>query len=117
MSLATTKHRERNPWKIHHIKKACNDKKPLSITWEDLRDKFEQQGGRCYWFDIELNPDDIFGSYNPLTISADRLDNSRGYIHGNVVICCRMANLGRGRCPAYKFAAICHRLKNRWKIK
>jgi hypothetical protein len=114
--------RRRNPWLrlLRNIKNGAKETKfsattyvrgrkheiPVEITWEDLKEQFEQQGGRCYWLELELNPDDIFISNYPLAISADRLDGSKGYIKGNVVITCRLINLGRGRWPAEQFKQV-----------
>jgi len=88
------------------------DPRRIDVTWEDLRDIFIDQQACCYWFGFELDPDGIFTSYNPLAISADRIDDDRGYVKGNIVICSRMANLGRGKCPAHEFQNICDNLKN-----
>ena len=89
------------------------EKKPrrIDITWEDLEAIFKEQMGKCYWFGIKLDPTGIFESYNPMAISADRIDDDKGYIERNVVICCRMANLGRGKCKATDFESICSILR------
>ena len=40
----------------------------------------------------------------------DRLDSSKGYIHGNVVPCCRNCNVFRGRIPVEKFFEMIERI-------
>jgi hypothetical protein len=62
-----------------------------TIDAEYLRSLFEQQGGRCYWLRVTLVPSAI--KRHPLRPSVDRLDNSRGYERGNVVIACQFANV------------------------
>jgi len=75
----------------------------VHITAADLQNKFNEQGQKCYWFGIKLNPKDIFIPRYPLALSVDRLDNSKEYSIDNIVICSRLANLGRGSYPADKF--------------
>ncbi len=70
--------------------------KDLTVTVEDLVDIFEQQQGRCHWLGIKLNPLNNYISRSPLAVSVDRIDNNEGYHKYNIVLCCRLANLGRG---------------------
>jgi hypothetical protein len=83
----------------------------LHVTWEDLKDIFENQGGKCHWLGIELDPQDIFIPYYPLAISADRLDNQIDYHKDNIVICSRFANLGRGQYGAEEFEELVEHIK------
>ena len=69
----------------------------VSITASDLKRLFEEQEGRCFWFQTPLNPYDVFISGHPFSPSVDRLETNEGYILSNVVIASRFANLGRGR--------------------
>lgn len=100
----------RNPWKkllmsLRHSGKDLRDEKiPIVITWEDLRDQFERQQRRCYWLGIKLNPDDAYRTRYCLSPSIDRLNNSDHYRVGNFVICARFANLGRGPLTVEQFA-------------
>jgi len=81
-------------------------KSALKVTWENLRNVFNKQGGRCFWYRIKLDPMDIFITEHPLAMSVDRLDNSKYYELDNIVICCRMTNLGRRKCNAKTFREI-----------
>lgn len=64
--------------KYHNVKED-KEKNFIDITEEYLNDLYKQQEGKCYYSGIEFNKD-----YRP---SVDRLDSSKGYIKGNVVIC------------------------------
>ncbi|MEK6879246.1 MAG: hypothetical protein AABY22_06530 [Nanoarchaeota archaeon] len=109
-----------NPWKhlLENVKKSGkrgsffkekNDS--IDITWRDLEELFDKQDRKCYWFDIPLNPADIFIPYYPLAISVDRLSNLCYYQKSNIVICCRLANLGRSKFDSKKFRKIIDKIK------
>lgn len=107
----------KNPWKelISKAKTAARpgqEKKngikrtePLEVTIDEfyLIKQFSKQSGKCYWTDFPINPQGVFESHNPLSPSLERLDETKGYIPGNVVIALRLFNLGRQRCPETKF--------------
>lgn len=57
-----------------------------------LLELYKQQKGKSYYFGIEM---DLTCSNDLLAISVDRIDNSRGYIDDNVVLCTRFENIGR----------------------
>ena len=116
----------KNPWKalIQKAKTASRpgqEKKngikrtePLDVTITEtyLIKQFIKQNEKCYWFGYPINPYGIFEKENPFSPSLDRLDESKGYIPGNVVITLRMANLGRQKCPPLKFKEQVNHLKN-----
>jgi hypothetical protein len=68
----------------------------VNITWEDLKEQYIKQNGKCHWLNIPLNLNHTLISWHPLACSCDRLDNKIGYLKDNIVITCRFANLGRG---------------------
>lgn len=57
-----------------------------------LRDRFEVQGGRCFWFNLPMKTKRKSGS---MQVSLDRLDPNQGYTRTNVVLTCKAANLAR----------------------
>lgn len=85
--------------------------RPVTITWQDLKEQFIKQDGRCYWYGVELDPHTVFTTGDPSTLSVDRLDNSRGYEPDNIVITCRAANLGRGNTDVSTFIKFVESLK------
>ena len=107
----------RNPWKtlISKAKTAARpgqEKKngikmtdPLDVTIDEmyLIKQFSKQDGKCYWTEFPIDPHGVYEKNNPLAPSLERLDESKGYIPDNVVICLRLFNLGRQRCPENKF--------------
>lgn len=47
----------------------------------------------------------------------DRLDNSLGYVMGNVAPCCGQCNLAKGRAPLQEFLSMCARITKHQKQK
>ena len=62
------------------------------FAYEDIVDMFTAQGGLCYYTGIPMT----FGSYldTSWTCSVERLDESKGYIKGNVCLICVEFNTG-----------------------
>ena len=116
----------KNPWKtlITKAKTAARpgqEKKngikrtePLDVTIDEmyLIKQYSKQKGMCYWTGFPIDPYGVYESPNPLAPSLERLDESKGYIPGNVVICLRLFNLGRQRCPEFKFREQIQSLKD-----
>lgn len=62
------------------------------ITIDYVNYLYKKQKGKCYWLGIEL---DLLNVGALRYVSMDRIDNSKPYIKGNVVLSTRFANLGR----------------------
>lgn len=76
----------------------------VDITWEDLEKQFKKQNGRCYFLpNYKINLEEIFVPYSIKAPSVDRIDDTKGYVKGNVVITTRFLNLGRGKYPEKDF--------------
>ena len=86
--------------------------KKVTITKEDLKEQFSKQDGRCYWFGIPIDINDVYTSNNPLAPSVDRLDNDKDYHKNNIVLCTILANMGRGKCGKKTFRRIVLKIKN-----
>lgn len=66
---------------------------PITIDEQYILDLYEHQMGKCYWLGVNMIPSKL--KKYPFQPSLDRLDRTRGYIKGNVVLCCFAANFGR----------------------
>ena len=64
---------------------------PFDIDGQYLLDIYNKQSGKCFYTD--RNMETGFGNgANRDSISVDRVIPSRGYVKGNVVLCCRKIN-------------------------
>jgi hypothetical protein len=121
--------KQRNPWKTL-LAKAKSAAKPgqekkngikrtepldVTITEQYIAQQYKSQDGKCYWSDYPIDPYGVYESQNPFAPSLDRLDESKGYIPGNVVITLRLMNLGRQTCPPNKFKEKIKKLQNHFK--
>ncbi len=83
----------------------------VDITWEDLETQFNKQNGKCYWFGIDIDLNEIFIPYSIQAPSVDRINDSIGYTKDNIVITTRFVNLGRGNYSKEKFTEFIKKLK------
>jgi hypothetical protein len=60
----------------------------------ELRDMYHDQSGKCY-----ISGNDMVDEYwtgSPYSASVERLDNTLGYVKGNVVLICQYLQIGHG---------------------
>lgn len=93
-------------------KKRLGQDLEIKITEKELEEVFVHQESKCFWFNIKLNLDWLYEKWHPLAPSVDRLDETKGYLKDNIVICARIANLGRQKCDLNKFRSIIDHIKN-----
>lgn len=74
-----------------------------AITKLDIMDRWEEQGGCCYWFGFQLGNASL-PNRHPLKPSIDRKDPSKGYTPDNIVISSTFANLGRSDTSEVEFS-------------
>lgn len=67
----------------HNKHKKC----PCNINTKLLRELYKKQDGKCYYTGVMMKLKSSFLK-DPFLISVDRIDSSKGYIEGNVVLCC-----------------------------
>ncbi|NBN99704.1 MAG: hypothetical protein EBV19_10780, partial [Flavobacteriia bacterium] len=84
----------------------------INISIEDLKEIYNKQNGKCFWFNVSLDINSVLEKGNLLSMSVDRIDNNKGYTKDNIVICCRFANLGRQDCNFDRFKDIIKYIKN-----
>jgi hypothetical protein len=70
-------------------------KKECTVGQVYLRELYCQQKGLCALTGIEMDMSMNTGSRNPLCLSVDRIDDSKGYIPGNVRLVIHWVNLSR----------------------
>lgn len=76
------------------------------ITFKDLKNQYNKQNGLCHWSGVPMRLDYQTIKYHPLALSVDRLDNEKGYIPGNFVICLRLINLGKNQFSSDEFPKV-----------
>ena len=79
-------------------KKNQDNKREFNITSDYLVNIWEKQNGKCYYSGRDLQYNKIKEELpenkriHPERVSIDRVDSNRGYIEGNIVLCCWTAN-------------------------
>jgi hypothetical protein len=87
------------------------------VTPEDIKEIWERQGGKCYWFGVDLDLDLLYNDHSdwmpkhPLAPSVDKIDVNGDYAKDNIVITTRFANFGRNVCDFERFGEIAKILK------
>jgi hypothetical protein len=84
-------------------------KSPVEIDEQFIKDLYEKQNGKCYWFNVDLQPSNI--PKYPWQPSLDRLDRNKGYTKDNVVLACYTANIGRNTSDVETFSLFIEDLK------
>lgn len=98
--LKLTKLRDR-----HRAKKFEGD----VITFEDLQNLYESQGGNCALTGLPMY---ATTDESDLAVSVDRIDNSLGYVLGNVRLVCSRVNLMMSNLDDAHFTWWCRAVVN-----
>lgn len=94
-----------------NMKRSSKTKRwPAPVPLEYLRDLWIKQDGKCYWSGMSMCKEHGRGK-NPKMASPDRLDCSKGYVDGNIVLCCVWANFARSQIPVDKWIEFMKELK------
>ena len=72
----------------------------------DLENLWNAQGGRCSLTGWEMTRALGKGLVHT-NASIDRIDSSRGYVHGNVQLVCRAANMAKSNLASEELVALC----------
>lgn len=83
-------------------------KNKKNVTPEYIYHLYKKQKGLSYFFKDEL---DVTFKNDLLSISVDRIDNSRGYEEGNINLVTRFENMGRNSNTFEDFKNMCDNLK------
>jgi hypothetical protein len=109
-------------WKRRRVQASANGRGiEFNLSKEFLYELYVKQKGLCHYIGekmklkiysgIKPNRENIEKFKNYLTI--DRLDSSKGYIEGNVVLCTLKVNTAKGSLSYDEFVQICNFVKAR----
>jgi len=85
------KNRDKSPrYSMYQTLRHAKNRAEVTITIQDLMDIFEKQEGLCALSGVKMTWHQ--GKILPTSISIDRIDNSKGYVHGNVRLVCVAIN-------------------------
>ncbi len=98
--------------KLHPARIKCQKRgMTFKIDQKFILDLFKKQDGKCFYTGETL-------SYKPNTenfFSIDRLDSSKGYIDGNIVLCVSDVNYMKTDLELDRFIKLCHLISNKFK--
>jgi hypothetical protein len=90
----------------------------ILVTPEEIEEIWLNQGGKCYWFGVELDLELLYKDHpdwmpkHPLAPSIDKIKIDGDYSSDNIVITTRFANFGRNVCDFDRFSDIVSILKD-----
>jgi hypothetical protein len=92
--------------------RACKKGLEFDITPEYLMEIYNNQKGLCFYSGIkmELAIKGTTNNYN--TLSVDRIDSSKGYVKGNIVLCCDCVNTMKMKLTTNEFLTVCKNVVN-----
>lgn len=105
----------------YFLNKSKHRNKENNLDLEYLKDLWEQQQGLCALSGKKLELPTNSGAWNkqtrdPWKPSLDRIDNSRGYIKGNVRFVCVAANIAKQTWPDAVLIELCVSITNNFKL-
>ena len=97
---------------IRKTKSDCKQRRNLDFTidLDHLLELFNTQEGKCALsgWPLECTRGGNFkGNKNPRGCTIDRIDNSKGYISGNVQLACSLPNYLKGDMDLAQFRSLC----------
>lgn len=116
--IAGNRRDEHTPFRWFVARAIYRDRKKhygCDITTEYLKSLWDLQEGKCPFTGWSLIlPHDIDGweEYHPANASVDRIDNSKGYMQGNVRFISVMANLARQSFSDIQLIDFCKAVAN-----
>jgi 3-polyprenyl-4-hydroxybenzoate decarboxylase len=91
--------------RIHHARARAHSKKmKFNINRRYIEQLWEEQGGLCYYTGLPMTrtPDDRNNS-----VSLDRVDSTKGYVRGNIVLCRSAINFMKRHHGLNHFVELC----------
>lgn len=109
--------RYRSDWKyristrLNGAKQTLKHRGLVTITIEELMEQLEKQRYRCYYSGIPLD----LSAPKVMCPSLDRVDSSKSYVPGNVVICLWCINRAKSTLSEKEFLEICKSITD-WQV-
>lgn len=118
MSIKRSADKSTVQWAIHTLYKQIiwwNKKRNLDIDLdvEDILDLWEKQGWKCYYTWYSMTYSSVYAKEWTQSekvkyqVSCDRLDPNKGYVKGNVVLCCTLVNKMKNILSEKEFYKVC----------
>jgi len=82
-------------------------RREFSLTKEYVISLWEIQCKKCFYSGIEMKTQISSSGELNKSVSIDRIDSSKGYIEGNIVLCCSFVNIMKHILPQNTFINIC----------
>lgn len=100
---------------LNNAKRHSNNKNIIDLDLEYLKFLWENQNGKCAVTGIDLEIKHIHTkkqrtNKSPYQASLDRIDNSKGYIKGNVRFVCYMFNIARNNFSDHDVLEFCKKV-------
>ncbi len=95
---------------------ASSRKLDFEIKMNDAWELYNKQGGVCYYSGIPIRFDHSYRR-RAQTASIDRLDSSKGYVKGNIVICHKDINRMKRQSSEYYFLVLCKQIYDHMNLK
>lgn len=85
---------------------------PFEISKEYVINLFKDQGGRCFYSDIEMNivKKNESRTHDPFKMSLDCVIPELGYVEGNVVWCAYCVNALKLKMSAHDMIGVCRNI-------
>lgn len=85
-------------------------KKEFNLTHEYLLELWKSQNGRCHYSNFPMKC--TTGNKSPEQVSIDRIDSSKGYIQGNIALCCLSINFAKNSFSEQDLRLFLKNIKN-----
>lgn len=90
----------------YRCKKNNHNREVASDLKELLREQWETQKGLCYYTGLPMTLSNEY-HIDPNVMTVDRIDPSKGYIQGNLALCCSLANRMKQDMSIEKLKEMC----------
>lgn len=93
----------------YRCKKDYHDREVAPNLKELLRQQWETQKGICFYSGLPMVLSNEYHT-NGYVMTVDRIDSSKGYIEGNIALCCSLVNRMKQNMSLIEFKEMCKRI-------